>query len=637
MHSGRPAPAASSEEISGPHTHAPNSSGHEAVAAAEDPESRPFVERRRNHPIEHVWHDALEPVHQLLLRYEERNRDLSESEETYRRVFEDLPLGLFQIAVDGRPLKMNRSMALLCGYESPEQLLAEVSDVSVALASAGSWSQLASSADSSSVGCGIETRIRCRDGARKWVRLNIRAVRSGSDETAYYEGTAEDITERRKNEERIKTLAYYDPTTHLPNRALFEQRLTQVLDAARGRNSQVALLLLELHQFKIINDSLGEAFGDRLLQEIAERIKAAAGAKSTVARIAGPEFAVILPDFEDVAGVERIVERVIAALGAEFSFLGHAINVSCNIGVSIFPRDASDGVALLQRSDVAMYSSRQQGLNGFRFFSEEMNREILERLKLENGLRLALERNEMFLVYQPQVDIRTGAVMGLEALLRWRHPQLGLVPPDKFIGVAENSGLIVPIGEWVLRTACSQAREWQIAGLPAVPVSVNVSAVQFRHRHFGDLVRRVLLDSGLEPKYLELELTEGSLLTNADVVFTMVQEFRELGVKMAIDDFGTGYSSLGYLRQFKVNRLKIDRSFVQDVAANADDAAITTAIINMAKALNLGVLAEGVENKEQLAFLRAHQCYEIQGYYFSKPVVAELVAEQLQGTFTCPA
>jgi diguanylate cyclase (GGDEF)-like protein/PAS domain S-box-containing protein len=637
MHWSGPVREVALEEPSGEDAHALNPVPDESATPAEDAGSRPFVERRRNRPIEHAWHDALEPVHQLLIGYEQRIQQLSDAEQAHRRVLEDLPLGIFRTSADGRPQRLNRSMAHLCGYESPEQLLAEVEDVSVALGRAGSWRELASSASSSGFGSGIETRIRCRDGARKWVRLHIRAVRSDTNEIAYYEGTAEDITERKKNEQRIQTLAYYDSTTRLPNRALFEQRLRQVLDTARSKGTEVALLLLELHQFKIINDSLGEAFGDRLLREIAERIKSAVGGPSTVARIAGPEFAVILPDFQNHAAVEEVVERVIAAVSAEFSSHGHALNVSCNIGVSLFPRDAADGDTLLKRADVAMYSSRQQGPDGFRFFSEELNREILERLKLENGLRLALERNELFLVYQPQVDIRTGAVMGLEALLRWRHPQLGLVPPDKFIGVAENSGLIVPIGEWVLRTACAQARQWQAAGLPAVPVSVNVSAVQFRHRHFGALVRHVLAESGLEPKYLELELTEGSLLTNADVVFTMVHELREMGVKMAIDDFGTGYSSLGYLRQFKVNRLKIDRSFVQDVAANPDDAAITTAIINMAKALNLGVLAEGVENAEQLAFLRAHHCYEIQGYYFSRPVVADQASQQLRGTFSCPA
>jgi EAL domain-containing protein (putative c-di-GMP-specific phosphodiesterase class I) len=266
-----------------------------------------------------------------------------------------------------------------------------------------------------------------------------------------------------------------------------------------------------------------------------------------------------------------------------------------------------------------------------------MNAQMVEELTLANGLQLALDRKELFLVYQPQVDIRTGTITGLEALLRWQHPQLGLIPPVKFIGVAERCGLIVPIGEWVLRSACAQAKAWQDAGLLAVPVAVNVSAVQFRQQGFPEVIRCILRETGFDPKYLELELTESLLLTNADVVFSILKELREMGVKLAIDDFGTGYSSLSYLRQFQVNRLKIDRSFVRDVAVNPDDAAIATAIINMARALNLNVLAEGVENEEQLRFFQAQHCYEIQGFYFSKPVAVGQIAGQLRAVSIQPA
>jgi EAL domain-containing protein (putative c-di-GMP-specific phosphodiesterase class I) len=286
---------------------------------------------------------------------------------------------------------------------------------------------------------------------------------------------------------------------------------------------------------------------------------------------------------------------------------------------------------LLERADTAMCSA--QSTDQVQFYSEGIDKQIRERLRLENGLRLALERNELFLVYQPQVDTRTGGISGLEALLRWQHPEMGLVPPNDFIGIAESSGLIIPIGEWVLRTACLQARKWQDEGLPPVPVAVNVSAIQLRQQGFCELIRRVLFETGLDSKYLELELTEGLLMTNVDVVFTLIQELRSLGVKLTIDDFGTGYSSLNYLRQFKVNRLKIDRSFVREVHENADDAAITTAIINMAKALNLDVLAEGVENVQQLDFLRAQNCFEIQGFYFSRPMAVEQVAQKLRGSF----
>lgn len=606
----------------------------EAIESAGSTQPRPFVERRRSRPVEQSWHEALEPIHRLLIRYEETQQQLIQEGENYRAIFEDAPVGIFQVSRTGRPLRVNRAMAQICGYDTPDQFLVQVSHVGEQLLTElGPWSEFAASLEANRYQFGLEVELHARNAVSQWVQLHMQAVRDDQGSVLHYEGTCEDITERKRAQERIHFLAYYDAVTGLPNRPLFEERLAEALAAARARAGRSALFLVELDRFKIINDSLGESFGDRLLQGIAERIQAAAGEGSTVARIAGAEFAIILPYISDVGQVQTFAQKIIATLSSEFTFLGHSLNVSCNMGVSLFPDDGKEGDALLKHADVAMYSAREQGPNELRFFTEEMNVQIRERLKIENGLRMALERNELFLVYQPQVDIRTGAITGLEALLRWQHPQLGLVPPARFIGVAEASGLIVPIGEWVLRTACTQARQWQMAGLPPVPVAVNVSAMQFRHQGFGELIRSVLHETGLEPKYLELELTEGLLLTNADVMFNIVQELREMGVKLAIDDFGTGYSSLGYLRQFKVNRLKIDRSFVRDVPVNADDAAITTAIINMAKALNLDVLAEGVENAEQLAFLRAQNCFEIQGYYFSKPVPVEQIAQQLQSTF----
>jgi len=290
-----------------------------------------------------------------------------------------------------------------------------------------------------------------------------------------------------------------------------------------------------------------------------------------------------------------------------------------------------DGETLIKNADAAMYCAKDYGRNNFQFFTADMNAQAVERLALESGLRLALDRKELFLVYQPQMEIATGRIIGLEALLRWQHPELGLVPPDKFIRIAENSGLIMPIGEWVLRTACSQARKWQDEGLLALPVAVNVSAVQFRQPGFCELIGRVLWETGLAPQYLELELTESLLLSNADVTFSVLQDLRAMGLKLAIDDFGTGYSSLSYLKQFPVSKLKIDRSFIRDVATNPDDTAITAAIIAMAKSLHLKVIAEGVENEEQMSFLRKHHCDEIQGYYFSKPLAFDKVADKLRG------
>jgi EAL domain-containing protein (putative c-di-GMP-specific phosphodiesterase class I) len=290
-----------------------------------------------------------------------------------------------------------------------------------------------------------------------------------------------------------------------------------------------------------------------------------------------------------------------------------------------------DSESLLKNADAAMYRAKESGRNNFRFFTEDMNAQGVERLTLANDLRLALDKKELFLVYQPQMNIATGTIIGLEALLRWQHPTLGIVLPDRFIRIAENCGLIVPIGEWVLRTACAQARKWQDEGIPAVSIAINVSTVQFRQENFCELIRRVLNETGLDPHYLELEMTESIFLADADETLSVIQELKAMGLTLAIDDFGTGYSNFNYLRQFRISKLKIDRSFIRDVAVNPDYVAITTAIISMAKSLNLKVIAEGVEDEAQMSFLRAHQCDEIQGYYFSKPLAVDKVAAKLRG------
>jgi diguanylate cyclase (GGDEF)-like protein/PAS domain S-box-containing protein len=439
-----------------------------------------------------------------------------------------------------------------------------------------------------------------------------------------------DITDRKVAEQRVQYLAYYDALTGLPNRTLLQDRLAKTLAGARRQKDKVALLFLDLDGFKNINDSLGHAVGDLLLQEIGERLKTWGREQDTVARLGGDEFLIMLTDVKDVPDVAVAAERLMDAMTAAFVVQGHSLNIGCCIGISIFPDHGADGETLIRRADAAMYSAKEYGRNHFRFFTEDMNTQVVERLTLENSLRLALENGELFLVYQPQMDIATGRIIGLEALLRWQHPDLGLVPPDKFIGIAENSGLIVPIGEWVLRTACSQAKKWQEEGLPAVTIAVNVSAIQFRQEGFCGLIRRVLHETGLAPQFLELELTESLLLANADLMLSVIQGLRAMGVTLAIDDFGTGYSSFAYLRQFRVGKLKIDRLFIRDVAVNPDDAAITAAIISMAKSLRLKVIAEGVENEAQMTFLREHRCDEIQGYYFSKPLAVDKVADKLR-------
>jgi diguanylate cyclase (GGDEF)-like protein/PAS domain S-box-containing protein len=441
-----------------------------------------------------------------------------------------------------------------------------------------------------------------------------------------------DITDRKVAEERIQFLAYYDALTGLPNRTLLQDRLAKALAGASRRNDKVALLFLDLDGFKIINDSLGHSVGDLLLKQIADRLKRFSRDQDTVARLGGDEFLIVLSDVKDIPDAAVAAERLMDAMTGGFVVQGHPLSVSCSLGISIFPEHGVDGETLIKHADAAMYSAKDNGRNNIQLFTDQMNVQAVERLALESSLRRALEKKELFLVYQPQMDVATGKITGLEALLRWQHPELGLVPPDRFIRIAENSGLIIPIGEWVLRAACSQARRWQDEGIPAVVVAVNVSAVQFRQPGFCKLIKRVLEETGLAPQYLGLELTEGLLLADADVTFAVLQDLKAMGLSLAIDDFGTGYSGFSYLRHFWVSKLKIDRSFIRDVAVNPDDAAITAAIISMAKSLRLKAVAEGVENEAQMSFLRAHHCDEIQGYYFSRPLTAEKAADKLRDT-----
>jgi len=558
-------------------------------------------------------------------------QSLQQAEEKYRGIFEDSVIGIFQATLDRRLVSINRTLAQMHGYDSSEEMMEDVSMRSPQLfVDPSRMSELAQIVTDGGTARGAELEIYRRDGATKWVRMNLRGIRDASGEVVLREGTVEDITEHKAATERIKFLAYYDALTELPQRALLQDRLEHALAAARRRHEKIALLFLDLDRFKSINDSFGHSFGDIVLKAVAQRLKACAREQDTVARVGGDEFLILLDGVKDTADAAIAAERIMRAMNASLEVQGHSFSVGCSIGLSMYPEHGMDGETLIKNADAAMYCAKEAGRGNVRFFTDEMNAQAVERLAMDKNLRLALEREEFFLVYQPQMEIESGKITGFEALIRWQHPEMGLVPPDRFIPVAENNGLILPIGEWVLRTACAQARKWQDAGLPAVPVAVNVSAVQFRQESFCALVRKVLQETGLPPQYLELELTESVLMSNADVTLSVLQELKEMGMKLAIDDFGTGYSSLSYLRQFPVDKLKIDKSFIRDAVEGCGDAAITTAIISMSKSLRLKVIAEGVETEAQLFFLREHRCDEIQGYYFSKPLSADEATAKLQ-------
>ena len=570
-------------------------------------------------------------INQDISERKRSEEELRKAEEKYRAIFEDAVVGIFRTTPDGRLVDVNRAFARMHGYDSAAELLPDVATMTrqifVDAEQMKAWAEVL---DSDGVISGAEVKICRRDRTHKWGLLNIRGVRNTDGDMVFYEGTIEDVTDRKLAQEQVHFLAYYDVLTELPNRALLRARLDKALADARRRTDKVALLFLDLDRFKIINDSLGHSFGDLLLQQVEARLKSVTREEDTVARVGGDEFVIVLTCAENAKEVALAAERVVNSVTGEFVVHGHSLSITCSLGISMFPEHGTDSEALIKNADAAMYCAKENGCDNYRFFTDDISSRVVERLTLENGLRLALDREEFFLVYQPQVSIANEEITGVEALLRWQHPELGLVSPDKFIRITENTGLIIGIGEWVLRTACSQARKWQEEGLLAVPMAVNVSAVQFRQEGFPALIRSVLLETGLQPQFLELELTESLLLSNADVMFAVLHELKDMGLKLALDDFGTGYSSLSYLRQFPVSKLKIDQSFIRDIAVNPDDAAITGAIISMARDLNLKVIAEGVENEAQLSFLRAHQCGEFQGYFFSQPLTVEKLADKLR-------
>jgi diguanylate cyclase (GGDEF)-like protein/PAS domain S-box-containing protein len=461
--------------------------------------------------------------------------------------------------------------------------------------------------------------------------LSISEVKDDTGAVTNYVGVFTDITMRKESEQRLHFLANHDALTKLPNRILLQERIEHALRLAQRNRSQLAVLFIDLDRFKVINDTLGHHVGDVLLLEVSGRLLGCLRESDTIARQGGDEFVVLLEEFgEDVQYLAAVARKIMASLIQPFTLMGQEIFISASIGISVYPQDGQDMSSLLKNADIAMYRAKEQGKNTFQFYASEANVHSFERLSMENSLRKALERKEFVLYYQPKIDLESDAIVGAEALVRWNHPDLGMVPPDQFIPLAEETGVIVPIGEWVLREACFQNRAWQKAGLPSITVAVNLSAGQFRDESLRSIIASALVESGLPPSCLELEITESMIMHNPERAAAILHSFRDMGMHTSIDDFGTGYSSLGYLKRFPVNTLKVDRSFVRDVPGDADDVAITKAIIALAHSLNLKVVAEGVETKTQLDFLRSQRCDQIQGYIYSAPVTAEEFAKLLK-------
>jgi diguanylate cyclase (GGDEF)-like protein len=430
------------------------------------------------------------------------------------------------------------------------------------------------------------------------------------------------MMKRREAEERIEFLAYHDPLTELPNRLLIRDRLEKSIAHAKRRGTRVALLFCDLDNFKFINDTLGHVVGDALLREVSERLVSMIRSCDTVSRLGGDEFLIILDDLADGQDAVPVLLKLLERMQQPLSIDDHDLSVSVSVGIALYPEDGTDFDTLLQKADTAMYRAKAAGRNTYRFFDQEMNKDSFERLKVRSGLRQAIERNEFVLHYQPQVDLTTNRIFGAEALLRWQSPEMGLMAPGRFISVAEESGLIVPIGAWVIKEACRQVAAWRKTGLPELTVAVNLSALQFLQGDLEKTVKDALEASGLEPHCLELELTESILIQDTEAILATVKRLAALGVQLSIDDFGTGYSSMSYLKRFSVDKLKIDQSFVRDLATDPDDAAIVRAIIQMAQSMGLKTIAEGVETEEILQLLRGLHCDEAQGYHFARPLPA---------------
>jgi len=546
---------------------------------------------------------------------------LQVSERRYRALFERNLAGVYRTTIEGRILDCNEAFARIFGYASREEVLRQAAgdfyvkkeDREAALAKLVERQSLTN----------YELCLRRKDGSLVWVLQNENLSEGADGLLSIIEGTVIDISERKRAEEQVKHLAFHDPLTNLPNRLLFNDRLTLAVAQAHRHNQRLAVLFLDLDRFKTINDSLGHSVGDELLRQVAERIQEHVREGDTVARLGGDEFTLLVPGITAEEDAAKIARKICEAIHDPFWIDGRELFVTTSVGVSVYPSDGHDSETLVRNADSAMYRAKEQGRDNYQLYTPAMNAKAVERLSLESRLRQAIANDELELHFQPFIDLRTAELLGAEALVRWRHPELGLIPPMDFIPIAELSGLIVPIGEWVLRTACAEARKWHQKGFPGLTVSVNLSSRQFQQTDLVSQVTHALDESGLDPDKLDLEITESNAMQNAEHSINTLWGLKKQGVRISMDDFGTGYSSLNYLKRFPIDRIKLDQSFVRDLPSDKDDAAIAMAVIAMGRSLELVVIAEGVETEEQLAFLKGHQCDQLQGYLLSRPLASE--------------
>ena len=561
---------------------------------------------------------------------------LSSSESRYRMLFERNSAGVFRNTLDGKIVDCNDACARIFGFASREEAMqsnafdfyADPHEREAILALLKNVSTLTN----------MELRLKRQDGAPVWVLVNISLLPAKGEEPAVLEGTLIDITDRKLAEEKIEFHAYHDILTKLPNRKLFTDRLTLALFHAKRNNKPLAVMFIDLDHFKVINDTLGHTAGDELLLTMADRISKSVREGDTVSRMGGDEFTLLLPDLHEPEDAAKVAENILSRIEQPMSIGNRELFVTASIGIALYPEDGHDPETLLKNADSALYLAKESGRNNYQLCTSQMKVRAQQRLALEHSLRHALDRDQFRLYFQPLVNLEKRRVTGLEALIRWNHPERGVVLPDEFIPLAENSRLIVPLGDWVLREACRHAREWISDGLPGVRVSVNLSARQFQQRDLMGTIRGALEETGLQPEHLELEITESTAMQNAEFSIDVLRALRDMGITISIDDFGTGYSSLNYLKQFPINTVKIDKGFIRDVTRNAGDAAIVSAVIGIARSLNLRVIAEGVETVEQMEFLRARRCQEMQGFLFGPPMPVDVVRENMRTSlYVAPA
>jgi diguanylate cyclase (GGDEF)-like protein/PAS domain S-box-containing protein len=547
--------------------------------------------------------------------HKKAQRNLVEAEARYRSIVENSQIGVY-IYQNKSVIYVNPRLCEITGYESKELLGLKLRDYIVPEDVALVREDIQKLSRNEDISFIHPFRVNRKDGSI--VTLEIHGSKIEYNDSTAIIGTIIDITERINSERIIKHMAYHDQLTDLPNRYLLQEKLDETIKASKENQKNFALLFLDLDRFKIVNDTIGHDMGDKLLIEITKKLKECTNLDAIISRHGGDEFVILLPDSNKVKAGDT-ARRIITHLATPFTLNHQEILITPSIGIGFYPEHGSDYDELIKNADLAMYHAKSLGKNNFQFYTDDLKKHSKYEIELERNLRKALERDEFVLYYQPQMNLETNQIIGAEALIRWNHPKKGIVSPAEFIPAAEESGLIIPIGEWALRTACYQNKRWQELGLPSITVSVNISAKQFFQSNLVELVQKTLEETGIESKYLELEITESMTMDVERSIATLVG-LKKIGVKISIDDFGTGYSSLNYLKQFPIDKLKVDQSFIRDSITDPHDETIVKTIIAMAHNLHLKVIAEGVETKEHISFLLQQMCTEAQGYYFSKPI-----------------